>query len=79
MGYIMWNQLPTEYRYQVQGQLFVTGLKFCDFMSFVEDMKPFIIRVYPEPELFTFFEQRLRIAILQIKELLNQYHKYDYE
>jgi len=79
MGYIMWNQLPSEYRYQVQGQLFVTGLKFCDFMSFVEDMKPFIIRVYPEPELFTFFEQRLRIAIPQVKELLNQYHKYDYE
>lgn len=78
MGYIMWNQLPTEYRYQVQGQLFVTGLKFCDFMSYVEGMKPFIIRVTPDLELFTFFEQRLRIAIPQIKELINQYNKYDF-
>lgn len=79
MGYIMWNQLPSEYRYQVQGQLFVTGLKFCDFISFAEDMKPFIIRVYPEEELFETFRQRLRVAITQVKELLNQYHKYDYE
>jgi hypothetical protein len=79
MGYIMWNKLPTEYRYQVQGQLFVTGFKFCDFISYVEGMKPFIIRVYPEPELFEIFEQRLRIAIAQVKELLNQYNKYDYE
>lgn len=78
MGYIMWNKLPAEYHYQVQGQLFVTGLKFCDFISYVEDMKPFIIRVYPEPDLFTIFEQRLRIAIPQVNELINQYHKYDY-
>jgi putative phage-type endonuclease len=79
MGYIMWNKLPTEYHYQVQGQLFVTGLKFCDFISYVEDMKPFIIRVYPEPEIFTFFEQRLRNVILQVKELINQYQKYNYD
>jgi putative phage-type endonuclease len=78
MGYIMWNKLPAEYHYQVQGQLFVTGLKFCDFMSYVEGMKPFIIRVTPDLELFTFFVQRLRTAIPQIKELINQYNKYDY-
>jgi predicted phage-related endonuclease len=78
MEYIMANKLPAEYRYQVQGQLFVSGLKFCDFMSFAEGMKPFIIRVYPEPELFAIFEQRLRVVILQVKELLNNYHKYSY-
>jgi len=78
MEYIMANKLPAEYRYQVQGQLFVSGLKFCDFMSFAEGMKPFIIRVYPEPELFAIFEQQLRVVILQVKELLNNYHKYSY-
>jgi putative phage-type endonuclease len=79
MEYIMWNKLPTEYHKQVQGQLFVTGLPFCDFMSYVEGMKPFLIRVYPEPELFAMFEQRLRVAITQVKELLNNYHKYSYD
>lgn len=78
MEYIMANKLPAEYRYQVQGQLFVSGLKFCDFMSFAEGMKPFIIRVYPEVELFKLFTKRLSIAINQIGELLKQYTNYDY-
>jgi predicted phage-related endonuclease len=78
MEYIMANKLPTDYRYQVQGQLFVSGLKFCDFMSFAEGMKPFIIRVYPEVELFKLFTKRLSIAINQIGELLKQYTNYDY-
>lgn len=78
LRYIKANKLPSEYRYQVQGQLFVTGLSYCDFMSFVEDMKPFVIRVYPDLELFTEFEKRLDKLILDVKQELETYHKYDY-
>jgi len=78
LGYIEANKLPAEYRYQVQGQLFVTGLEYCDFMSYVEGMKPFIIRVYPDIELFKEFERRLDILIEQVKEKLEIYNKYDY-
>ena len=52
LEYIENGKLPTDYRFQVQGQLFVTGFKYCDFMSYVENMKPFIIPVKPEPDLF---------------------------
>jgi len=76
--YIEANKLPSEYRYQVQGQLFVTGLDYCDFMSYVENMKPFIIRVYPDLELFKEFERRLDILIEQVQNKLINYHKYDY-
>jgi putative phage-type endonuclease len=76
--YIEANKLPAEYRYQVQGQLFVTGLKYCDFMSFVDGMKPFIIRVYPDLELFKEFEKRLDLLIIQVQNKLSTYHKYDY-
>lgn len=79
LGYIEANKLPAEYRYQVQGQLFVTGLSYCDFMSFVEGMKPFIIRVLPDTELFTEFERRLDILIVQVMEKITNYNKYDYE
>ena len=78
LGYIEENRLPSEYRYQVQGQLFVTGYDYCDFMSFVEGMKPFIIRVYPDTKLFEEFEKRLDILIEQVKEKLTKYHSYDY-
>ena len=78
LGYIEDNRLPTEYRHQVQGQLFVTGLDYCDFMSFATDMKPFIIRVYPDRELFKEFETRLDKLIIEVKQKLIFYNKYDY-
>jgi putative phage-type endonuclease len=77
LGYIEDNRLPAEYRHQVQGQLFVTGFTYCDFMSFVEGMKSFVIRVYPDVELFKEFEKRLDILIEEVKSKLEKYHKYD--
>jgi putative phage-type endonuclease len=76
--YIERNELPSEYRYQVQGQLFVSGLAYCDFMSFVPNMKPFIIRVYPDINLFHEFENRLDVLIEQVKNKLDKYTKYDF-
>ena len=78
LNYIYADRLPTDYRYQVQGQLFVTGLEFCDFMSYVEGMKPFIIRVLPELELFKEFETRLDVAIEQIKDKILKYNSYNF-
>jgi putative phage-type endonuclease len=76
--YIEANKLPAEYRYQVQGQLFVTGFAYCDFMSYVPGMKPFIIRVYPDTELFKEFELRLDKLIGEVKAKIEVYKKYDY-
>ena len=78
LRYITANKLPSEYKYQVQGQLFVTGALYCDFMSYVEGMKPFIIRVYPDEELFKQFEERLDGLIIKVNEELETYKKYDY-
>lgn len=79
LEYIEANKLPSEYRYQVQGQLFVTGFEYCDFMSYSEGMKPFIIRVYPDYELFELFKTRLDKLIFDVKQKLNVYQKYDYD
>ena len=78
LEYIERDSLPSEYRYQVQGQLFVTGFDHCHFMSYVKGMKPFIIPVYPDINLFHEFETRLDILIEQVKQKLENYHKYDY-
>jgi len=77
--YIERNVLPSEYRYQVQGQLFVSGASYCDFMSFVPGMKPFIIRIKPDVELFLEFERRLDILIVQVLEKINLYNKYSHD
>ena len=78
LEYIESGSLPSEYKYQVQGQLFVTGFKYCDFMSFVEGMKPFIIRVYPDTELFKEFDLKLNILIPKVKAKIEKYNQYDY-
>lgn len=77
MEYIFSNKLPSEYVYQVQGQLFVTGREYCDFMSYVSGMKPFIIRVYPDLELHSIFETKLDAIIERVKEKIERYNKYE--
>ncbi len=76
IGYIEGNKLPSEYKYQVQGQLFVTGLPYCDFVSYYPDMKLFIIRVVPDLELFARFEERLDELITDVKAKLRIYNQY---
>ncbi len=77
LKYLDAGKLPAEYRYQVQGQLFVTGRKYCDFMSYVDDMNPFIIRVYPDKEVFEEYEKRLDGVIEKVTEILNNYKNYN--
>lgn len=76
--YIEAGKIPSEYRHQVQGQLFVTGLDYCDFISYAEGMKLFVIRVFPGLELFNEFELRLDKLIDQVTEKINTYNKYHF-
>jgi len=78
LGYIEANVLPSEHEKQIQGQLFVTGLKYCDFISYVNNMKPFIVRVKPDLKLFAEFETRLNKLITEVKKKIELYNKYDY-
>lgn len=76
LEYIEANKLPSEYRHQVQAHLFVTGLKYCDFVSFVPQMKLFVLRVEPDKELFAEFERRLDILINDVQHKLEMYESY---
>ena len=50
MLYLARGVLPSEYRAQVQGQLWVTGRAWADFMSYCPELPPFLIRVEPDPK-----------------------------
>lgn len=43
--YLVSGGLPTEYFQQIQGQLYVTGREWCDFLSYYPGIKPHLIRV----------------------------------
>jgi putative phage-type endonuclease len=59
VSYLLSGGLPSDYFQQVQGQLFVTGRKWSDFVSYYPGIKPLIVRVYPDKE----FVEALRTEI----------------
>ena len=51
LQYLVGDKVPREHKTQVQGQLWVTGRAWCDFMSYHPGLPPFIKRVEPDPKL----------------------------
>lgn len=49
MGYLRAGTLPDAYRLQVQGELFVTGRAWADFLSYCPQLPPLLIRIEPDP------------------------------
>ena len=61
--YLASKNCPEEHYDQVQGQLFITGRKWCDFVSYNPDFKEGyklkVIRVYPDLEWVVKFKDRV--------------------
>jgi putative phage-type endonuclease len=62
--YLLKGKLPTTYFQQVQGQLYVTERKWCDFMSYSEGLEPFIVRVERDET----FIKKLEVALEKFSE-----------
>lgn len=70
--YILEQKLPSEYYWQVQGQLFVTGRKWCDFFAYHPSLKPVIIRVHPDEEAIKQLESELDTAIKTVESVVRK-------
>lgn len=79
ISYISAGILPHEYKHQVQGAMYVTGLKRWYFMSYYPNMKPFIIEVKRDAEFMALYDNALKIFVNNVKEKLNKYKSYSYE
>ena len=66
--YLFQDRVPPEYYTQVQGQIWVSGRSFCDFMSYYPDMPPLVVRVAPDPILQDAFDQHLPKFLDEIRE-----------
>jgi putative phage-type endonuclease len=78
LNYIKSDVLPNTYKWQVQGQLMITGAEYCDFMSYYPKLKPFIIRVEPDNEMHKQLRDRLNKSIELVKKHITEYNNYDY-
>jgi hypothetical protein len=78
LNYIEKNVLPNEYKWQVQGGLWQTGRKYCDFVSYYPGMKLFIKRVYPDLLMHRQLEAECRKVIAALKLKLIIYNHYNH-
>lgn len=53
INYIIKGTLPTIYKWQVYGQLWVTGRDWCDFIAYHPNLKSVIIRINRDEEIIT--------------------------
>lgn len=68
--------LPSDYEAQVQGQLWVTGREWCDFVSFDPriDVEASYIqtRVYRDEEYISKLEEKVSIFVEEMKLMINK-------
>ena len=48
IGYHLDQKLPSAYRSQIQGQLWISGREWCDLFAWHPQIEPFQIRVFPD-------------------------------
>ena len=65
--YLLNGGLPDEYKVQVHGNLAVTGLPWCDFMSYYPPWRPHLVRVFPDK-----FTHQLLVALEGFHEQLTK-------
>ncbi len=71
IDYLVEKKLPKIYEKQVQGQLYVTGAKWCDFMCYHPKLKPLIIRVERDEEMIKEIANKLIESIEKAKQIIN--------
>ncbi len=72
VGYLLDNVLPTDYFQQTQGQLLVTGRKWCDFVSYYPGLKPLIIRVTRDEKFLKALQVELELFISELKTVVQK-------
>lgn len=63
------REVPGEHIAQIQGQLWITGRKWCDFFCYWPKIKPFLKRVHADPH---YHETILAPALAKFNEELDQ-------
>lgn len=70
--YLINNELPPKYFQQVQGQLFVTGRNWVDFISYYPGLKPLVVRVKRDGEFIKKLEIELQLFCEGLEKTLKR-------
>ncbi len=72
VGYLLDGVVPTDYFQQTQGQLFVTGRKWLDFISYYPAMRPLLVRVERDEGFIKKLETELKVFCERLEEIVNK-------
>jgi dihydrofolate reductase len=70
--YLRDNKLPTQYKQQVQGCLWITGREWWDFVSFHESMPVMTVRVQRDDDYIQLLEAEVLKAVETIETEVNR-------
>jgi len=72
INYLLSQKVPSIYMKQIQGQLYVTGRKWCDFLAYHPKLKPLIIRVERDEKMIDELDTKLIQCIDEVKTIINK-------
>lgn len=75
LHYILTGKMPAIYRPQVQGGMFVTGRKWCDFISFDPLLKQhpfFCIRIFRDDKYIMVLELAIEQFLKELQEIIKK-------
>jgi len=66
VGYLLADELPAEYRAQVYGSMYVTGLPRWQFMSYCRGFPPLVLTVETDPKVMEAIQEAVRSFALSL-------------
>ena len=67
--YLLSRKVPTAYVQQTQGQLWVTGREWVDFMSYFPGLEPMIVRSYRNEKFIEGLEKELLVFLRELNRV----------
>jgi putative phage-type endonuclease len=68
IGYLLNDEIPKEYAYQMQGNLFVSERLWCDFWVWHPKFQPMLRRVERDEKMITEIQEKLKVAIKEAEQ-----------
>ena len=72
VSYLLANKFPMDYFQQCQGQMLVTGRKWCDFMSYFAGLKPLIIKIHRDEAFIEALESALKEFCIDLENVVKE-------
>jgi len=70
IDYMIKQKLPSIYKWQVHGQMYCTGRKWVDFMSYHPKLKPVIIRIDRDESIISELESKLSESVKEVERII---------